>query len=50
MKAFIFTLYLVACAILGSLIGIALKGQQPIDPTPEQCLSVCVDVFEKMGC
>lgn len=50
MKAVLFTLYLLACAVVGSLIGIALRGQTTCNPTPEQCVSVCVDIFEQMGC
>lgn len=30
--------------------GMITSKYATCDPTPEQCLSVCVDVFEKMGC
>jgi len=35
-----------ACGLLGFGFG----REKPLDPDPEQCLSVCVAEFERMGC
>lgn len=43
----------VLCFGIGFAFGAAVmakKTMPPIDPEPEQCLSVCVDYFERMGC
>ena len=34
------------CGCIGYMYG----RDRPLDPEPEQCLSVCVEQFEKYGC
>lgn len=37
--------------IVGMIIGAWLWSQPiPYEPTPEECLSVCVEQFERYGC
>ena len=40
----------VALFMLGAIVGMWMAYTSPVDPTPEQCLSVCVSEFERMGC
>lgn len=40
----------IAIFLLGLIIGAWVWSQPLYDPTPEQCLNVCVDLFEKYGC
>ena len=47
MRKLIFLVLL--CGLCG-LFGFGLGRQLPLDPDPEQCLSVCVAEFERMGC
>lgn len=36
--------------VIGVLVGMWMSYIDTKDPSPEQCLNVCVEVFEKMGC
>lgn len=36
--------------ILGCLIGIWMSSLDKFDPNPEECISVCVEQFERFGC
>lgn len=38
--------------VVGVLVGMWMTNLDCVrdDPTPEQCLSVCVEEFEKYGC
>ena len=48
--AFIALLILLGCVGLGVAIGQGLAELKTTTITPEQCLSVCEEQFEKMGC
>lgn len=49
MKKFYILGALVACG-LSYYAGRVAGRLASNDPTPEQCLSVCVEEFERMGC
>lgn len=43
-------LLFIVIGIIGSFGAGFIVGQALQDPTPEQCLNVCVDAFERMNC
>lgn len=46
----IIMLFLVFSWVWCIAIGYTFGRDRPLDPEPEQCLSVCVEQFEKYGC
>lgn len=47
MKGVDITCWLLGFLLIGFILG-AKIAEQP--PTPHECISVCVEEFEKMGC
>lgn len=48
--AFLALLILLGCVGLGVAIGQGLVELKTTAQTPEQCLSVCAEEFQRMGC
>ena len=46
MKTAILIIWFLNCALLGMWIGLAIPKS---DPTPHECISICVEYYEKMG-
>lgn len=50
MKAWIICVLVYVFVIVCYATGMIKSKYATCDPTPEQCLSVCVEEFERMGC
>ena len=50
MKTYLVCIITLSVVILGYAFGFITSKYVSYDPTPEQCLNVCVDVYERFGC
>lgn len=50
MKANVFAIIMLSVTVLMYAFGFITSKYTTVDPTPEQCLSICVEEFEKYGC
>ena len=42
-----FVFYVAMSFILGIMLGNVIYSPRPVEPTAEECLSVCVDAYEQ---
>lgn len=50
MKNTLIPIFVLMLVVLCYATGIITSKYATCDPTPEQCLSVCVEEFERYGC